>query len=244
MWQHHLSSFHWIVGTLCSVHYLVSFLVFQPSWRGRESWLLYSQCLSGVLWLLVITVMWMDCVISWSYSHTFCTHLLHTMVKAGKLTYSGSVVVDFLCIVAPIVGVCNYSMFCCTLLYVHSSIAIILMGNWELVALLNLSSWCLVMVERLFIAVPWGCMRGLWLWYFLIILTYFFFLVSSKTVSAFKCFNFLCCLPYLYPTWVGQCTSKLENRPVMHWRIFSFGLINALNLAHCIYRGAIGYNCF
>ena len=29
-------------------------------------------------------------------------------------------------------------MFCCTLLYVHSSIAIILMGKRELVALLNL----------------------------------------------------------------------------------------------------------
>ena len=50
-------------------------------------------------------------------------------------------------------------MFCCMLLYVHSSIAIILMGKNELVALLNLSSWCLVMVERLFLAVPWGCLR-------------------------------------------------------------------------------------
>ena len=49
-------------------------------------------------------------------------------------------------------------MFCCTFLYVHSSIAIILMGKRELVALLNLSSWCLVMVERLFLAVPWGCL--------------------------------------------------------------------------------------
>ena len=50
-------------------------------------------------------------------------------------------------------------MFCCTLLYVHSLIAIILMGKRELVALLNLSSWCLVMVERLFLAVPRGCLR-------------------------------------------------------------------------------------
>ena len=50
-------------------------------------------------------------------------------------------------------------MFCCTLLYVHSSIAIILVGKRELVALLYLSSWCLVMVERLFLAVPWGCLR-------------------------------------------------------------------------------------
>ena len=58
-------------------------------------------------------------------------------------------------------GVCNCSMFCCTrtLLYVHSSIAIILIGKRELGALLNLSSWCLVMVERLFLTVPWGCLR-------------------------------------------------------------------------------------
>ena len=55
--------------------------------------------------------------------------------------------------------VCNCSMFCCMLLYVRSSIAIILMGKRELVALLNLSSWCLVMVERLFLAVPRGCLQ-------------------------------------------------------------------------------------
>ena len=50
-------------------------------------------------------------------------------------------------------------MFCCTLRCVHLSIAIILMGKRKLVALLNLSSWCLVMVERLFHAVPRGCLR-------------------------------------------------------------------------------------
>ena len=71
----------------------------------------------------------------------------------------GSVVVDLLFIVTPIVGVCNCPMFGCMLLCVHSSIAIILMGKTELVALLNLSSWCLVMVERLFLAVPRGCLR-------------------------------------------------------------------------------------
>ena len=32
------------------------------------------------------------------------------------------------------------------------------MGKRELVALLNLSSWCLVMVEWLFLAVPRGCL--------------------------------------------------------------------------------------
>ena len=55
-------------------------------------------------------------------------------------------------------------MFCCTFLYVHSSIAINLMGKRELVALLNLSSWCLVRVEWLFLAVPWGC-----LWFVIVV---------------------------------------------------------------------------
>ena len=48
---------------------------------------------------------------------------------------------------------------CCTSLYVHSSIAITLMGKRELVALLNLSSWCLLRVKRLFLVVPQGCLR-------------------------------------------------------------------------------------
>ena len=74
-------------------------------------------------------------------------------------TSGGSVVVDFLFIVTPIVGVCNCSMFCYTLLYVHSSIEIILTGESELVALLNLSSRCLVLVEWHFLAVPWGCLQ-------------------------------------------------------------------------------------
>ena len=56
-------------------------------------------------------------------------------------------------------GVCYCSMFCCMLLYVHSSIAIILMGKRELVALLNLSSWCLVMVGRRFLVLPRDCLR-------------------------------------------------------------------------------------
>ena len=50
-------------------------------------------------------------------------------------------------------------MYCCTLLYVHSSIAIILIGKRELIALLNLSSWCLVMVEQRFLTVPRGSLQ-------------------------------------------------------------------------------------
>ena len=56
-------------------------------------------------------------------------------------------------------GVCNCSMFCCALLYVPSSFAIILMGKRELVALLNLSFLCHVMVVWLFLAVPWVCLQ-------------------------------------------------------------------------------------
>ena len=33
------------------------------------------------------------------------------------------------------------------------------MGKRELVALLNLSFWCLVMVDYLFLTVPWGCQQ-------------------------------------------------------------------------------------
>ena len=66
--------------------------------------------------------------------------------------------IDFLFIVTPIVGVCNCSIFCCMSLYVPSSIAIILMGKRKLVALLVLSSCCLVMFGWLFLTVPWGCL--------------------------------------------------------------------------------------
>ena len=93
----------------------------------------------------------------------------------------GSVVVGFLFIVTPIVGVCNCSIFYCMLLYVHSSLAIILIGKRELVALLNLSPWCLVMVEWLFLAVPWGC-----LWFVIVVfpdhINLLFFLPNIRDV--------------------------------------------------------------
>ena len=60
----------------------------------------------------------------------------------------GPVAVDSLLIVAPIVGFCVCSMFCCTLLCVISSFTIILMGKRELVALLCLSSLCLVALSH------------------------------------------------------------------------------------------------
>ena len=82
-------------------------------------------------------------------------------------------------------GVCYCSMFCCTLLYVHSSIAIILMGKKELVALLDLSSWCLVMVGWLFLKVPWCCLL------FVIVVfpdhTHLLFLVETISLEIDKC---------------------------------------------------------
>ena len=76
-------------------------------------------------------------------------------------------------------------MLCCTLFFIHSSIATILMGKKELVALLNLSSWCLVMVERLFLAVPWGCLQ------FVIVRfpdhTHLLFLTSEEEMTAKYC---------------------------------------------------------
>ena len=39
--------------------------------------------------------------------------------------------------------------------------AIILMGKRELVALFSLSSWCVVIVVWLFLAVPWVCLQFL-----------------------------------------------------------------------------------
>ena len=87
-------------------------------------------------------------------------------------------------------------MFCCTLLYVHSSIAIILMGKRELVALLNLSSWCLELVERLFLAVPWGC-----LWFVIVAFpdhTHLLFLIMHSYLEA--CHDLSLYLIYcLYP---------------------------------------------
>ena len=64
-----------------------------------------------------------------------------------------------LVIFTPIVGVCNCSMFCCTLLYVHSSFAIIMMVKIEIVVLVSLSSRCLVIVLWLFLEVSWVCLQ-------------------------------------------------------------------------------------
>ena len=112
-------------------------------------------------------------------------------------------------------GVCNCSMFCCTLLCVRSSIAVILMAKRELVALLKLSSRCLVMVELLFLAVPQGCLR------FVIVVfpdhTPLLFLTNFKNIFDF--------------TTAGDwdCVAAVERLPALHYCVdfifLSFGVM-------------------
>ena len=75
-------------------------------------------------------------------------------------------------------------MFCCMYLYVHSSFAIVLMGKRELIALLSLSSLCLVIVVWLLLAVPWVCLQ------FVIVVfpdhTHLLFLIASDDHVSLK----------------------------------------------------------
>ena len=70
----------------------------------------------------------------------FGTSKMHLSPPVALAAVCSKAVVLLLLIVTPIVGFCNCSMFCCALLCVHSSFAIILMGKRALVALLSLSS--------------------------------------------------------------------------------------------------------
>ena len=97
--------------------------------------------------------------------------------------------------VAPVVGFCSCSVFCCAFLCVHSGFAIILMGKEELAALLSLSS-C---VSWLFCCSSSRChgfVCSLCLWYFLIILTYD--IKCASFAFNFSCFsNQTCFVEYM-----------------------------------------------
>ena len=113
-------------------------------------------------------------------------------------------------------GVCNCSMFCCTLLYVHSSIEIILVGERELFALLYLSSWCLVMVERLFLAVPQSCLQ------FVIVVfpdhTHLLFLFQTAFFLSWQ----------IFPVFFSSCSTMLAfDRRI---NPFSLVSVNCLNV--------------
>ena len=64
------------------------------------------------------------------------------------------------CLVLNPITVYSYGfLFNCTTVGQTSDSMAALMGKREVVALLNLSSWCLVVVGWLFLAVPWVCLR-------------------------------------------------------------------------------------
>ena len=98
-------------------------------------------------------------------------------------------------------GFCNCSMFCCALPCVHYSFAIISMGKRELVALLCLSSWCLVIVVWVFLMIPRVCLQfvilvfpdhthllfGLFKLFFFIFKEIFFLVASTVTLLFHSC---------------------------------------------------------
>ena len=55
-------------------------------------------------------------------------------------------------------GVCKYSIFCCTLIFVHSSIEITLIGKRGLVALLNFVFLVSHDGGESLLTVSWGCL--------------------------------------------------------------------------------------
>ena len=122
-------------------------------------------------------------------------------------------------------GVCNCSMFCCTLLYVHSSFAIILMGKRELVALLSLSSWCLVMVEWLFFAVPWVCLQ------FVIVVfpdhTHLLFLTGKWTLERLHMY-------FLYSYYVRRIFEKYQAS-IINATKGIFTCVNVLKLIYILF---------
>ena len=83
-----------------------------------------------------------------NFNRTSCKQTVESLIRHGP------VFVESLLIVTPIVGLCNCSMFCCALLYIHFNFAIILMEKGELVAFLK-SCDCV----WLFLAVSWVCLQ-------------------------------------------------------------------------------------
>ena len=132
-------SFCSVLYLLCLCARLFNCALWSPAGKGLISWL--SFVVSYCEFVTFPLVSWVWCG----------TRLYRFLIFAPLLT--------LLLIVSPIVGFCNCSMFCCRLLYVPSSSAIILIGKRKLVALLILSSWCLVIVVWLFLVVPWVCLQ-------------------------------------------------------------------------------------
>ena len=104
-----------------------------------------------------------------------------------------------------VVGFYCFSVFCCALLCVRSGFAIILMMMQELVALVSLSSCVSWLLCCLSSCVSWllccfssrchGFVDSLWVWYFLIILTYY--IKRASYVFNFSCYSYQTFFPSL-----------------------------------------------
>ena len=133
-------------------------------------------------------------------------------------------------------------MFCCTSLYVHSSIAIILMGKRELIALLNLSSWCLVMVERLFLAVPRGSLQFVIVVFpdhnhllFLILIT----CVPVPVISGiYYCPEFQLLSREVLASHLSQSTFHLRS---LYFQHMPLDISTTISLSTCHKRSALGW---
>ena len=100
------------------------------------------------------------------------------------------------------------------MLCIHSSFAVISMGKRELVALLCLSSWCLVIVVWLFFTMPRGCLP------FVIVVSYSLFLllrVEYLCVEYKRAFNIKVQLHSICLVYPSTCRSiNTSTRQPIH----------------------------
>ena len=104
-------------------------------------------------------------------------------------TAAHSKAVVLLLFVAPIVcGDFVWSLLCCSLHCILSSLAIVSLGKRELILLHLLSSWCHVAAS-----VSWfrGLVSSVWLWHFLDIFTYF---LARKTLTWANANRYITCV--------------------------------------------------
>ena len=128
----------------------------------------------------------------------------------------------FIVFVPSIVCMGSEFVFCWfALLYVLSSFAIILTRKRErereLAALLLFSFGCLVTVHVLWLFCWWVC--GLWVWYFLIILTYFLTYENAKNHNTL----------HLYRKW-GVRTARVLPSVLSFLKMYSKFKILCLNI--------------
>ena len=113
------------------------------------------------------------------------------------------------------VGVLCLYLFCYALLCVHSSFAIILKRKIKLVALLVLSYRCIATINVLWLSSRCrGLVCSVWLWYFLIILTYFSF--QTNVDKLWVKYIFVDKLIHMYVWHFFQIVKTIEHQAIPH----------------------------